>query len=305
MLFRIRSGILEPCENVKSDKGHDSYVAFNCIGETTDLITAKGMGASLLKVLDNNAIRFESREEIDLFCFAAITFPHHQIHLERFYIMFGSGWLQIICEEDEPVKKLFQSLLQEQDKNWTLGRLLYRLFETLSGKDMKHLEYLEARISELEDDVMTGKGRTDYVKAIIRLRKHLMKLRRVYEQTLDLLEDLSGNENGLLDDMSLKYIKIYLNKIDRLYDHVGSLQEYVTEIREAYQAQVDINLNTIMKFFTVITSIFLPLTLVAGWYGMNLKMPEYGWEWGYPVVIGISILVVLAEILYFKKNKWF
>ena len=59
--------------------------------------------------------------------------------------------------------------------------MLYRLFETLSGKDMEHLEYLEGRIAELEDSVMTEKNSTDYVKAIIRLRKHLMKLKRVYE----------------------------------------------------------------------------------------------------------------------------
>ena len=60
-----------------------------------------------------------------------------------------------------------------------------------------------------------------------------------------------------------------------------------------------------MKVFTVITAIFLPLTLIAGWYGMNLSMPEYSWAWGYPVVIAVSILIVIAEILYFKRHKWF
>ena len=304
MLFRIREGMLQPCGKEEQYNRQDSYIAVNCVGEA-DLLTGKGAQAVLLSALESNAIRFESREELDLFCFAGLTFPHHQIHLEHIHVILGLGWLQLVCEKDEPVKELFQTLLQEQGRNWTLGRLLYRLFETLSGKDMEHLEYLEGRIAELEDSVMTEKNSTDYVKAIIRLRKHLMKLKRVYEQTLDLLEDLSGNENGLLDDASLKYIKISANKIGRLYGHVGNLQEYVTEIREAYQAQVDIGLNTVMKFFTVITSIFLPLTLVAGWYGMNLKMPEYGWEWGYPAVIAVSILVVIAEIIYFKKNKWF
>ena len=114
-----------------------------------------------------------------------------------------------------------------------------------------------------------------------------------------------ANDNGLFDSRSLKYFKIFNGKVGRLYDHVAALQEYVTEIRDAYQAQVDISLNTTMKVFTVITAIFLPLTLIAGWYGMNLSMPEYSWAWGYPVVIAVSILIVIAEILYFKRHKWF
>ena len=74
---------------------------------------------------------------------------------------------------------------------------------------------------------------------------------------------------------------------------VLNLRDYVTQVREAYQAQIDINLNKVMKIFTVITSIFLPLTLIVGWYGMNLKMPEYSWVYGYPFVIGL--IVVTAE----------
>ena len=93
--------------------------------------------------------------------------------------------------------------------------------------------------------------------------------------------------------------------MERLFQEVLNLRDYVTQVREAYQAQVDINLNHIMKLFTVITAIFLPLSLVAGWYGMNLQMPEYGWQFGYPAIIVISAVVVVGVILYFKKKKWF
>lgn len=60
-----------------------------------------------------------------------------------------------------------------------------------------------------------------------------------------------------------------------------------------------------MRFFTVIATIFLPLTLVVGWYGMNMDMPEYKSEYAYPVVIIVSIVIVVASIAYFKKKKWF
>ena len=81
-----------------------------------------------------------------------------------------------------------------------------------------------------------------------------------------------------------------------------NLREYVTQVREAYQAQIDINLNKIMKFFTVVTSIFLPLTLIVGWYGMNLKIPEFNWAYGYPCVIALCLVVSAAILVWFKKK---
>ena len=94
-------------------------------------------------------------------------------------------------------------------------------------------------------------------------------------------------------------------RVDRLFHSVLNLRDYVTEVREAYQAQVDINLNQLMKLFTVITTICLPLTLIAGWYGMNFPMPEYTSSIGYPMVIALSVVIVVWVIAYFRKNNWF
>ena len=68
---------------------------------------------------------------------------------------------------------------------------------------------------------------------------------------------------------------------------------------------MDIEQNEIMKIFTVLSAVFLPLTLIAGWYGMNFSMPEYGWALGYPMVIVLSIAVCTACILFFRRKKWF
>ncbi len=305
MFYRIRAGILMPCTKQEMYNRQDSYIAVNHMQEPLELIEGNAARALVESAFENQAIRFESREGVDLICFGKVAFPHHKLRLDRVYMLFGPGWLQVVCQEDGWVKSLIDSFAKEKNIFWTLGKVIVRLFESQGNRDVEYLEYLEGCISELEDKIITGKEKTDYVKSIIHFRKHLMRLRQIYEQTFDLLEDFSENENGLLDGTALKYVKIYANKIDRLYDRVGRLQEYVTEIRDAYQAQVDISLNRVMKFFTVITSIFLPLTLIAGWYGMNLRMPEYGWEWGYPVVITVSVLLVIVEIIYFKKNKWF
>ena len=77
------------------------------------------------------------------------------------------------------------------------------------------------------------------------------------------------------------------------------------QLRDLIQSAIDVRQNRIMALLTVITSIFLPLTLIAGWYGMNFRyMPELEWVWGYPAVIVISIAIVVLSLIWFKKKKW-
>ena len=121
----------------------------------------------------------------------------------------------------------------------------------------------------------------------------------------DVFDRVLLNENGLLSARGLKLLQIPFGRAGRLYGEVLHLLDYVTQVREAYQAEVDLNLNQTMKLFTVLAAVFLPLTLIVGWYGMNFDMPEYRWAWGYPVVIAVSVIVVVACILYFKRKKWF
>ncbi|MBE6822571.1 MAG: hypothetical protein E7518_05645 [Ruminococcaceae bacterium] len=86
--------------------------------------------------------------------------------------------------------------------------------------------------------------------------------------------------------------------------HVLNLRDYITQVREAYLSQVDIKLNEIMKLFTVVTGIFLPLTLLVGWYGMNFKnMPELDWPYGYGCAILLSAFFVALSVFYFRKRK--
>ncbi|HRT81755.1 MAG TPA: CorA family divalent cation transporter, partial [Oscillospiraceae bacterium] len=81
-------------------------------------------------------------------------------------------------------------------------------------------------------------------------------------------------------------------------------REYLTQVREAFQNQLDISLNETMRFFTVVTSIFLPLTLLVGWYGMNLRMPEFASNHAYPIVIAFSILFIILSLIFSKKKGW-
>jgi magnesium transporter len=85
----------------------------------------------------------------------------------------------------------------------------------------------------------------------------------------------------------------------------ASLRDYSIQIRDLYQSRLEVKQNRIMTILTVITSIFMPLTLIAGWYGMNFKyMPELGYKASYPIVIAVSVLIVIISLIFFKKKKW-
>ena len=110
---------------------------------------------------------------------------------------------------------------------------------------------------------------------------------------------------AIFDGKTLRSFKMLYRRTERRFQNVLNLREYVTQVRESYEAEVDISLNTTMKIFTVVTTIFLPLTLIVGWYGMNFDMPEYDWKHGYLFVTLISAVCILAVIAIFKKKKWF
>lgn len=184
-----------------------------------------------------------------------------------------------------------------------IERILCNLIDKMTAKDYNMLSNLESEISEVEEDVLEGKTK-DYIKDIVSLKNKLLFLKRHYEPLLDIVEDLTENENKVLDEKSIAYFIILFNRIERLNRKVGNLRDYVTQIRESYQSQLDINLNNTMKLFTVLTAVFSPLTLIVGWYGMNFStMPELHWKYGYIFVIILSLAVLSLCLWIFKKKK--
>ena len=257
--------------------------------------------------LNGTASKFESHHGFD---YISLVIPDKENLLSeesRISIYFRKNLLVFICDAVRDYSLLHQIITKielKEIENLTLERILFEFFDLMTVGDSLYLENLEQEITELEEALLAS-VKKDYIKEIIQLRKKLLVLKRYYEQLFDLAEAMEENENDLLSDNMIRYFHILTNRTNRLSDSVSNLRDYVSQLREAYQTEVDINQNIIMRLFTVITAIFLPLTLLVGWYGMNFPMPEYSWSYGYPVVIIISIVVALVSIIYFKRHKWF
>lgn len=183
-------------------------------------------------------------------------------------------------------------------------RFLYNYMTQFMNRDLEILGQHEKKIMELEEFITTGRADDSFQNEITPVRRELLILRSYYDELMDMGTELEQNENQIFEEKQLKYFGIITDRADRLMSRTAQLLEYAQQVREAYQSQVDSMQNKNMQFLTVISTLFFPLTLITGWYGMNFNnMPEL--EHGYPGIIVLSILIVIICIIIFKKKKMF
>lgn len=210
--------------------------------------------------------------------------------------------LFFFCENDRALQMVQANVPPDRSNE----NALYQFFIALLREDMDNLNTYETEITDAETIALTRAARCDYIEKIVAYRKELLRRKRYYEQLIAIFENLKADDESLLTRDCERHFSILQNRVERFCGTVLNLHDYVTQMREAYQAQIDIEQNQLMKLFTVITALFLPLTLLVGWYGMNFEaMPELHWKYGYAAVIGVSIALSGGLILWFKKKHWF
>lgn len=209
----------------------------------------------------------------------------------------------ILISETGELKHYLDRMRNDSMKGCTLNQFLLNFFELLIAEDVLYLQKLEERLNQVEE-MLLSRQPEHFNEEILRYRKKLSGLHSYYEQLMNLGDLMQANISQALTREECAGWQLYTGRSERLHDHVEMLREYLLQLRELYQAQIDLQQNRVMSILTVVTTIFLPLTLIAGWYGMNFPgMPEFEWKYGYPAVIIISILIIVLEIIYFKKKK--
>jgi len=307
MLYALKNGKAVPVEHSASlnENADEYYISVNKLDSQNPKLQFNTVSSAMLsKIVLNSTPRFESHDKLDVICIN-MSNVFTNAHIVPVFIFIQEKTMQFACENTDNVSQILNKIFSDDISDNNLGRVLHSFFEYIFHNHLEHLEKIEEGITKLEDDIIINKIKDNYTQKIISLRKHLTRIKIYYEQFIEIISCIDINENNSFDKQTLKHFRILQGKVNRLYNKVLNLRDYVTQIREAYQAEVDINLNSIMKLLTVITVIFLPLSLLVGWYGMNLSMPEYGIKYYYPIVILASVIIVVFFIAYFKKNKWF
>ena len=192
-------------------------------------------------------------------------------------------------------------------KRWrapSLERFLYDFLEQIVDRDLAIMERYEDELNRIEDTILSSQMKT-VPSRVNEIRSDIRKLLVHYEQIIDMTQELEENENGFFSEENLRYIHLFMNLMSRRHDMAVSIRDYTMQMRDLYNAQLEVSQNKIMTLLTVITTIFMPLTLLTGWYGMNFKyMPELGWRIGYPLVTLAAVGIIAFCLLLFKKKKW-
>lgn len=215
-----------------------------------------------------------------------------------------------VYDEKELIKEKFLRVCEFYD-NSPQGteqsapeKFLYHFLDDLIRQDRKLLENMEFHMDALENRMLQERLDSIFINEILSWKRELMYIRNYYEQLIDVGEVLQDNETLLLSEESARLFSIFAQRTKRLRETANYLKEYTVQLRETHDAMLDYNLNNIMKLFTVITTIFLPLTLIVGWYGMNFEyMPELHWRYGYLGIVVVSLVIVGACFIVFKKYK--
>lgn len=187
--------------------------------------------------------------------------------------------------------------------------ILFKLLEAIVNGELEFLYNIRESLEKLEDTVLdterlTKNDTAKFEKDFLLYKRKLSVFQSFYEQLMDLTTNIE--ENADIDELHQKYAIYFEKRIDRYYDSTKELKDYVIQIDDAFKSKINSKQNNIMQILTVITSIFMPLTLIAGWYGMNFKvMPELAWDNGYYIVIAVSVLIIIGELIFFKIKNWF
>ena len=211
--------------------------------------------------------------------------------------------LVVVCDDTGTARSMVQRLHNEDPRrSWTPAGFFCSFLALLVDKDLRHLELLGDQLSGMEDQVTDGQLE-NFNGGMMVLRKEISRWIKYYTQMDELVCELQ--ENGALSDPEAQMFHRVEKRMGRLLGEAKALREYGLQLREMFQAEMDLRQNRIMKILTIVTTIFLPLSLVAGWYGMNFSgMPELTWKYGYPAVIAASALIVLLCLYIMKKKKF-
>jgi len=182
--------------------------------------------------------------------------------------------------------------------------LAYSLLDALVDGYFVILEKLGDRIDLLEEDLIARPGKT-VVGQIYQLKRELLFLHKAVWPLREVLAALERRESPIIQETTAPYLRDVYDHVVQVIDSVEIYRDMLSTMLDLYLSSVSFRLNEVMKVLTIIATIFMPLTFIAGVYGMNFKyMPELEWRSGYFLSLGVMGAVAVGMMVFFKRKKW-
>jgi len=272
--------------------------------------TQFGLHPLLLEDVLNTAHR-PSAEGFDGYVFFSLKMPYKidktGIEYEQISLVLGPDY--VISFQEKPgdiFTPIRDRLKDEKSRMRRLGAdyLFYRLIDTVVDSYYLVLETIGERIEVLEEEVFASPDRQT-LKSIQELKKELIYLRKSVYPLREAISKVTKDPGEIIHQETDTYFQDVYEHTIHVIETVETYRDLTSGLMDMYMTAISNRMNEVMKVLTIMATIFIPLTFVAGIYGMNFQyMPELSWKWGYPTVWGVMLVMVVSMILYFKKKDW-
>lgn len=183
--------------------------------------------------------------------------------------------------------------------------LFFALIDALIDNYFVVLDHAEQKLDSIEEEIYKNPTHQTAFR-IQELRKEILNLRPWMSPVRELLSRLIQSDSNLITNDTKIFLRDALDHAQEVHETLQIQRELAFSLMEMYMSSMSNRMNEVMKVLTIMASIFIPLTFIAGLYGMNFHyMPELEWKYGYFLALGLMLLVSVALMLYFKKKRWF
>jgi magnesium transporter len=231
----------------------------------------------------------------------------NEIETEQISLILGSNFVFSFQErEGDTFDPIRERIRNGKGRIRSMGAdyLAYALVDSIVDNYFIILEKLGEKIEFLEDKLVSHPT-PETLQTIHHLRREMIFLRKAVWPLREVINSLERGESSLVKESTRLYLRDVYDHTIQTIDTIETYRDMVSGMLDIYLSSVSNRLNSVMKVLTIIATIFMPLTFLAGVYGMNFKyMPELGWRWGYPLIWLIMVGIGVLMLIFFRKKKW-
>lgn len=230
-----------------------------------------------------------------------------EIIIDQVSIILGSNYILSFQEKAgdvfDPIRERLKNPASRLRKNG-VDLLAYSLIDAIVDNYFVILEHFGEKIEDLEEKLIVD-PMPDTLKAIQKHKRDMITLRRSVWPLRELINNLQRTESELIKETTQLYLRDVYDHTIQVIDSIEAFRDILSSMVDVYLSSLSNRMNDVMKVLTIIATIFIPLTFIAGVYGMNFDyMPELEWRWGYPAVMLGMTLLGISMFLYFRKRRW-
>ncbi|ADB38288.1 magnesium/cobalt transporter CorA [Spirosoma linguale] len=311
------SSRLSACKIPPAEAPFVSWVDVDGIHEPK-VVAAIGQQYHLHPLLLEDVVNTEQKPKLDLYddtvVFITLKYLHHsrqrqEIDIEHVSLVLGKNYL--ISFQEERSKDIFEPVIERIKASSGKTRrngadyLLYALMDVMVDHYLLITERIGEKMDELEEEIVEERASQQTLSTLYKLKRELAFIRRTINPLRDIVGTLLRGESDMIQHTTIPYLRDLSDHVNQVIETLDSYRELIAGLMDVYYSIVNNRMNSVMKTLTIVSAIFIPLTFIAGIYGMNFSnMPELRSPTGYFWTLLVMGCIALGEIIYFKRRGW-